>query len=184
MTRSIFAILTSLIIGLGAQFAYAQPGRGMGMDPEAQIKELITQLEITSEQEPAFRAAMAQVNEMRMENMRGMRQGQGQGQGGGQGQGQRQGQGQGQQGQHGQAQGQQGQGANATGHDHAATNDQEPNTMRRGNGDGMEMMMQRRAEMEEKTQAILAPVLSAAQMEKYKEIEAARMAEMMSRMPR
>ena len=46
------------------------------------------------------------------------------------------------------------------------------------------MMAQRRAEMEAKTQEILAPVLSAAQMSKYKELEAARMEQMMSRMRR
>jgi hypothetical protein len=48
----------------------------------------------------------------------------------------------------------------------------------------MEMMSQRRAELEEKTLAILAQVLNSAQLDKYKEVEAAQMEQMMSRMRR
>lgn len=154
MTRSLIAIFTMLLIAFGAQWAYAQPGRGMGMDPEQQIKELIAQLDVTSEQEPAFRAAMQKVNEMRMEGMSGMR-------------GMRQEQGQG--------------GAPAHPEHNAAPGDQ-ANAMPEDSARGMEMMMKRRAEMEAKTQEILASVLSSAQQEKFKELEAARMQEMMSRM--
>lgn len=155
MSRSLIALSATLLIAFGAQFAYAQPGRGMGMDPEQQIKELISSLDVTAEQEPAFREAMAQLNEMRMAGMgggnRGMR--------------------------------------NAQDPDRDASHD-EHNAAASGNdapmpadaGRNMEMMAQRRAEMEEKALALLAPVLSSAQLEKYKELEAARMAQMMSRM--
>lgn len=149
MTRSIFALLTTMFIAFGAQFAYAQPGRGM--DPEQQVKELIAQLDITAEQEPAFREAMVKVNELRMAEMGQMRGGQGRGQGQGQDRGQRQG-----------------------GGDQANTDAEEA-------GRGMEMMAQRRAEMEAQTQALLEPVLSGAQLTKYNELEAARMEQMMSR---
>ncbi len=169
MTRSIFALLITMFITLGAQFAYAQPGRGM--DPEQQLIELIAALEITAEQEPAFRAAMMKVNELRMaqmEQMRGMRGDQGQGQSRGQGQGQ------------GQGRGQDADGA----HDgHGAGNDQSSADAGEA-GRGMEMMAQRRAEMAAKTKVILEPVLSGAQMTKYNELEAERMEQMMSRMRR
>lgn len=157
MTRSIFTLLATIFISLGAQFAYAQPERGMGMDPEKQIKELITQLDITTEQEPAFREAMGKVNAMNMESMgqmRGMREGQSQSDG------------------------------QSKAHDDHVPEDAQAGANARGSGRGMEMMAQRRAEMEEKTQAILAPVLSSAQLEKFKELEAARMEKMMSRMQR
>mgnify|MGYP003670586454 FL=1 len=168
MTRSIFALLITMFIALGAQFAYAQPGRGMEMDPEQQLVELIAALDITAEQEPAFREAMMKVNEMRMEEMgqmRGMRGGQGQGRGQGQGQGR-------------------GQDADATHDGHDAGGDQASVDAGEAAGRGMEMMAQRRAEMEAKTQAILEPVLNGAQMTKYHELEAARMEQMMSRMRR
>lgn len=161
MTRSILALLTSLFIALGAQFAYAQPERSMEMSPEQQIEELIAALDINDEQEPAFREAMLKVNAMRMENMTQMR-GTREGQGRGQGQGQRQ-------------------GADASHDGHGAGGDQaDANAGQRGRG--MEMMAQRRAQMEENTRAILAPVLSDAQLEKYNELEAERMEKMMSRM--
>jgi|GEM_PF-2166589 len=51
MSRSLIALLTTLFIVFGAQFAYAQPERGLGMNPEQQIKELISQLDISTEQE-------------------------------------------------------------------------------------------------------------------------------------
>ena len=160
MTRSIFALLTIMFIAFGVQFAYAQPGRGMEMDPEQQVKELIAQLDITAEQEPAFREAMMKINEMRMGQMRGMRGGQGQGRGQGQGQG------------------------TDVAHDgHDAGGDQASGDAGE-EGRGMAMMAQRRAEMEAKTQALLEPVLSGAQMTKYNELEAARMEQMMSRMRR
>ncbi len=164
MTRSIFALLTTMFIALGAQSAYAQPGRGMEMDPEQQLIELIAALDITAEQEPAFREAMMKVNEMRMEEMgqmRGMRAGQGRGQG--------------------QARGQD---TDAAHDGHDAGGDQVNADAGEAAGRGMEMMAQRRAEMEAKTQAILEPVLNGAQMTKYHELEAARMEQMMSRMRR
>ena len=163
MSRSLIALLTTLFIVFGAQFAYAQPERGLGMNPEQQIKELISQLDINTEQEPAFREAMGKVNTMRMENMgqmRGMREGQGQDRG------------QGQDHEHCA-------GASHDGHD--AGGDQAGSNAG-GPGRDMEMMAARRAEMEEKTLVILAPVLSSAQLEKYKGLKAARMAQMMSRM--
>jgi hypothetical protein len=173
MTRSIFALLATFFIALGAQFGYAQPGGEMQMNPEQQIKELISQLDVSAEQEPAFREAMAQVNAMRMENMgqmRGMREGQGRGQGKGQsadaahdGQG------------HGQDADADADAAHGAGRGQADSNAGEA-------GRGMAMMAQRRAEMAEKTEAILAPVLSGAQLAKYKELDAARMEKMMSRM--
>lgn len=166
MTRSIFALLITMFIALGAQFAYAQPGRGMEMDPEQQLIELIAALDITAEQEPAFREAMMKVNEMRMEEMgqmRGMRGGQGQGRGQGQARGQD---------------------TDAAHDGHDAGGDQANADAGEAAGRGMEMMAQRRAEMEAKTQAILEPVLSGAQMTKYNELEAARMEQMMSRMRR
>jgi len=160
MKRSIIALMTTAFIAFGAQFAYAQPGRGMGMDPEQQIKEMISQLDITKEQEPAFREAMGKVNAMRMEGMGGMREGRGPGQG-------------------------QGPGPDASHDGHNAPGDQASSAPRgQGQGQDMEMMAKRRAEMEEKTLAILAPVLSGAQITKYKELEAARMEQMMSRMRR
>jgi hypothetical protein len=170
MKRSIFALLTTMFIAFGAQLAYAQPGRGMGMDPEQQIKELIAQLDIATEQEAAFREAMGKVNAMRMESMgqmAGMREGQGRGQGQGADA----------------AHDGHGQDADAAHDGHGAGGGQ-AGANAGGGGRGMEMMAQRRAEMEAKTQAILAPVLSSAQLEKYKELEAARMAQMMPRMQR
>ena len=182
MTRSIFALLATFFIALGAQFGYAQPGGEMQMNPEQQIKELISQLDVSAEQEPAFREAMAQVNAMRMENMgqmRGMREGQGRGQGQGQGQGRGQGQGQNADAAHdGQAHGQD---ADVAHDGHGAGRGQSDSNAGEA-GRGMEMMAQRRAEMAEKTAAILAPVLSGAQLAKYKELDAARMEKMMSRM--
>lgn len=100
MKTALLALITSLVLALSASALQAQPGSGQGggpgqggggmrMNPEARVQQLITALEITSEQEPAFRAAMAKVTEMQMAAMGAMRQGggQGQGQGGGQGQG-------------------------------------------------------------------------------------------------
>jgi hypothetical protein len=67
----------------------------MRMNPEARLQQLIQALAITSQQEPAFRAAMAQINEQQMAAMQGMRQGGGQSGGQGQGQGAQGGPGQG-----------------------------------------------------------------------------------------
>lgn len=56
------------------QAALAQPGQGQGqgqrMNPEARISELISVLEITPEQEPAFREAMGRIAQEQRENMR------------------------------------------------------------------------------------------------------------------
>jgi Spy/CpxP family protein refolding chaperone len=49
-----FGILLLLAFGLAGLSAYAQPG----MDPEVRIKEMISSLEVTTEQEPKFREAM------------------------------------------------------------------------------------------------------------------------------
>lgn len=140
MSRPIIALFATLLIAVGAQSAYAQPGRGM--DPEQQIKELIAQLDVTQEQEPAFRAAMVEVNELRM---------------GGMGRGGRNsGRGQGRDAPNDSADG-------ATSDDTASNSPEE----RR------EMMEQRRAQIQEQTKVLLAPVLSSAQLEKFNELEAA-----------
>ncbi len=177
MKIATIAVMGTLMLALGSHHALAQPGsgngggRGMGgMNPEQQVKELITQLDVTPEQEPAFREAMAKVNELRMGAMREMRGGPGQG---APGQG---------------AMRQNGQGGQD---DHAGHADQAGNggAMRQGQGQGqgqgrgMEMMAQRRAEMQKQTEEILSGVLSTAQMAKFRELEETRMQEMMSRRP-
>ena len=105
MKTALLALMTSLVLALSASALQAQPGSGQGggpglgggggmrMNPEARVQQLLTALEITPEQEPAFREAMAKVNELQMAAMAAMRQGGGQGQGAGQGQGGGQGQG-------------------------------------------------------------------------------------------
>lgn len=144
MKTALFALITSLALALGASALQAQPGSGQGggpglgggggmrMNPEARIQELIGTLEVTPEQEPAFREAMAKVIERQRGAMGGMRQGGGQS--GGQGAGQ-------------------------------------------GGGPGM----QRRAEMQQQTEALLAGVLTEAQLAKFREAEEARMARMRER---
>jgi len=113
MKTALLALLTSVVLVLSASVLQAQPGSGQGggpglgggggmrMNPEARVQQLIATLEITPAQEPAFREAMARVNELQMAAMAGMRQGGGQGggqgQGGAPGQGGGQGQGQGMQ---------------------------------------------------------------------------------------
>ncbi|MGJ8688509.1 MAG: hypothetical protein ACSHXZ_03230 [Gammaproteobacteria bacterium] len=137
MKNLLLVLLTTTSIAFASSAAFAQPGegRGMRMDPEAQIVELISQLDITSEQETGFREAMQQINEARMTGMR---------QGGG-----RRG-------------------------DGASQSEQE-------RGQGRAAMMEKQAELKEQAQEILATVLSAAQIEKYNELEEARMAKMQER---
>lgn len=91
MRITLLALLTAFSLALAGTALQAQPGSGQGggpglgggggmrMNPEARVQQLIEQLAITSEQEPAFRAAMAQINEQQMAAMQGMRQGGGQG---------------------------------------------------------------------------------------------------------
>ncbi len=161
MRITLLALFTSLCLALAGTALQAQPGSGQGggpglgggggmrMNPEARVQQLIEQLAITPEQEPAFRAAMAQINEQQMAAMQGMRQGGGQGgQGGGQGQGQG-------------AQGDPGQGG--------------------GQGGGQGQGMQRRAQMQEQAETLLAPVLTAEQMARFRELEAERMNRMQQR---
>ncbi len=112
MKTALLALITALVLALSASSLQAQPGSGQGggpgqgggggmrMNPEARVQQLLTALEITPEQEPAFREAMAKVNELQMAAMAAMRQGGGQG--GGQGQGAAPGQGGGQGGGQGQ----------------------------------------------------------------------------------
>jgi hypothetical protein len=164
MKTALFALLTSLALALGASALQAQPGSGQGggpglgggggmrMNPEARIQELIGTLEVTPAQEPAFREAMAKVIELQRSAMGGMRQGGGGGQGGGQGQGAGQGQGPG---------AGQGQGG--------------------GQGQGTGQGMQRRAEMQQQVEALLAGVLSEAQLAKFRADEEARMSRMRER---
>lgn len=156
MTRLFLTLTTLFFITISASLAYAQPGRGM--DPEQQIKELIAQLDITGEQEPAFRAAMVELNTMRMADMGQMR-------------GRRDGQDRGQE-----------QDSTVAHAGQGAGGDQADTSADQAGRD--EMMEQRRAQMEEKTRTILAPVLSSAQLGKYIELEQARMAQMMTRMRR
>ncbi|MDP1929939.1 MAG: hypothetical protein Q8L60_00610 [Gammaproteobacteria bacterium] len=89
MKSRILILLSTLLLTLSV---HAQPGGGQGrgagmMNPEARVAELIATLEITPQQEPAFREAMAKIAEQQMAAMQALRQGGG-GNGGGQGQGQ------------------------------------------------------------------------------------------------
>ncbi len=203
MKSKLIPLLTTLVLTLGSQTLLAQPGAGgggMGMgNPEARVAELIATLEITSQQEAAFREAMGKINEMQMSAMRGMMASGG-------GAGMRMGAGQGAMPQGGQAaapadapvdHSQHG-GAPATGdqaadagdhanHGAAATTDAPAAAgggmrMGAGQGGGMAMNMERRAEMQRQAEALLTPVLTAAQMAKYREAEEARMTQMRERM--
>ena len=211
MKSKLIPLFTTLVLTLGSQTLLAQPGSGggggMGMgNPEARVTELIATLEITSQQEAAFREAMGKINEMQMSAMREMM-----GNGGG---GMRMGAGQGAMPQGGQgAMPQSGQaaapadapvdhsqhgGAPAAGdqaaaagdhanHGAAATTDAPAAAaggmrMGAGQGGGMAMNMERRAEMQRQAEALLTPVLTAAQMAKYREAEEARMTQMRERM--
>lgn len=137
MKPLLLVFLTAVSIAFTSSAAFAQPGdgRGMRMDPEAQIIELISQLDVTSEQEAGFREAMQQIGDARMGGMR---------QGGG-----RRG-------------------------DGASQSEEEREQ-------GRAAMMEKQAEMKLQAQEILATVLSAAQIEKYNELEEARMAKMQER---
>lgn len=196
MNKSMLTFLTALMLTMLAQIGFAQPGGGqgqgggMGMNSEAQIKELIAQLGVTSEQEPAFREAMAQISEMRMSAMQQMR-GAG-GQGGGQGGMMRQNAQNGAQG--GDHTGHGNNNADASG-DHAGHGAQNGGGNMRaqgqgqgrgqgqgqGQGGGMENMMARRAEMQKQSEEILAKVLTADQVARYSTLQNERMEEMMSR---
>jgi hypothetical protein len=199
MKSKLIPLLTTLVLTLGSQTLLAQPGAGggggMGMgNPEARVAELIATLEITSGQEAAFREAMGKINEMQMSAMREMMASGG-------GAGMRMGAGQGGQAAapadapvdhspHG--------GAPATGdqaaaagdhanHGGAATTDAPAAAgggmrMGAGQGRGMAMNMERRAEMQRQAEALLTPVLTAAQMAKYRDAEEARMTQMRERM--
>ncbi|MDO8291210.1 MAG: hypothetical protein Q7T44_18525, partial [Parvibaculum sp.] len=212
-------LFTTLVLTLSSQILLAQPGAGaggggggMGMgNPEARVTELIATLEITSQQEAAFREAMGKINEMQMSAMREMMAN------GGGGGGMRMGAGQGAMPQGGQgAMPQSGQaaapavapvdhsqhgGAAATGDQAAAAGDHADHAnhgaaattdapaaagggMRQGGGQGggMAMNMERRAEMQRQAEELLAPVLTETQMVKYREAEEARMTQMRERM--
>ena len=206
MKSKLIPLLTTLVLTLGSQTLLAQPGPGgggggggMGMgNPEARVTELIATLEITSQQEAAFREAMGKINEMQMSAMRemmgngggGMRMGAGQG--GGQGAMPQSGQAAApadapvDHSQHGGAPAAGDQAAAAgdhANHGAAATTDAPAAAgggMRQGGG--MAMNMERRAEMQRQAEALLAPVLTETQMAKYREAEEARMAQMRERM--
>ncbi len=143
--KTVIAIfVTALLFVIGPQSALAQGGGGgMRMDPETRIKELISALEVTSEQEPAFREVMARINEQQRTAMRDMRVGR-----------------------DGQA---------GTPPDGSA---------RQGSGNGPRAGMERRGEMQKQMEEQLATVLTAEQITKYRELEAARMAQMRERMGR
>lgn len=77
MKSKLISLFTTLVLTLSSLTLLAQPGAGggggMGMgNPEARVAELIATLEITSQQEAAFRAAMGKVNELQMSAMRAM----------------------------------------------------------------------------------------------------------------
>jgi hypothetical protein len=190
MKTTLGVLLTSFILALGINTLQAQPGSGQGggqgqgggmgqgMNPEVRVQELIAELEITAEQESAFRAAMGQINELRMANMREMNRGNGGGmRQGGQGQGQGRG---------GQAQGDQAQGDQGhQGHQGQGDQGQQGHQGQRGQGgQGQGQGMERRAEMQRQIEALLVPVLTQAQMSKYREAEEARMMQMRERMGR
>lgn len=211
MKSKLIPLLTTLVLTLGSQTLLAQPGSGggggggggMGMgNPEARVTELIATLEITSQQEAAFREAMGKINEMQMSAMRemmgngggGMRMGAGQG--GGQGAMPQSGQAAApadapvDHSQHGGAAAAGDQAAAAgdhANHGAAATTDAPAAAgggMRQGGGQGggMAMNMERRAEMQRQAEELLAPVLTETQMAKYREAEEARMTQMRERM--
>lgn len=213
MKSKLIPLLTTLVLTLGSQSLLAQPGSGgggggggMGMgNPEVRVTELIATLEITSQQEAAFREAMGKINEMQMAAMRemmgnggggGMRMGAGQGampQGGGQGAMPQSGQAAApadapvDHSQHGGAAATGDQAAAAGDHAAAATTDAPAAAgggMRQGGGQGggMAMNMERRAEMQRQAEELLAPVLTETQMAKYREAEEARMTQMRERM--
>ncbi len=144
MKSLMLVLLTSASIAFSACVAFAQPGgaggRGMNMDPEKEITELIAQLDVTADQEEGFRQAMMQIAETRMAGMR------------------------------------QGGGRRNSGDDGAQSQERtRPNA---------EEMAERRAQMRAQEEEILAAVLDAGQIEKYREIQQARMAEMMERRDR
>ena len=168
MKSKLIPLLITLVLTLGSQTLLAQPGAGggggMGMgNPEARVAELIATLEITSQQEAAFREAMGKINEMQMSAMREMMASGG-------GAGMRMGAGQ-----RGQA---------AAPADAPVDHSQHAGGMRMGagQGGGMAMNMERRAEMQRQAEALLTPVLTAVQMAKYREAEEARMTQMRERM--
>ena len=199
MKSKLIPLLTTLVLTLGSQTLLAQPGAGggggMGMgNPEARVAELIATLEITSQQEAAFREAMGKINEMQMSAMREMMASGG-------GAGMRMGAGQRGQAaapadapvdhsQHGGAPATGDQAADAgdhANHGAAATTDAPAAAgggmrMGAGQGGGMAMNMERRAEMQRQAEALLTPVLTAVQMAKYREAEEARMTQMRERM--
>ncbi|OGT69878.1 MAG: hypothetical protein A3H44_14355 [Gammaproteobacteria bacterium RIFCSPLOWO2_02_FULL_57_10] len=162
MKSRFLILLSTLLLTLSV---HAQPGSGPGggmrmMNPEARVAELIAALEITPQQEPAFREAMTAIAQQQRAAMQSMRQGAG---GGGQGGG-----------------APAAPAADAA-HDHsgdAASAGAQAGGGGQGGGQGMAM----RADMQAQTEAALAPILTQAQMAKFREIEAARMAEMRERM--
>ncbi|MES3007306.1 MAG: hypothetical protein V4751_06000 [Pseudomonadota bacterium] len=186
MKSKLIPLLTTLVLTLGSQSLLAQPGSGgggggggMGMgNPEVRVAELIATLEITSQQEAAFREAMGKVNELQMSAMREMMAS-----GGG---GMRMGAGQGAMPQSG--------GQAATPADAPVDHSQHGGAPAAGDqaaapaaggmrqGGGMAMNMERRPEMQRQAEEILAPVLTETQMVKYREAEEARMAQMRERM--
>ncbi|MDT8427861.1 MAG: hypothetical protein RQ757_03755 [Pseudomonadales bacterium] len=128
MMRSAKTLATALLLAMISGTPALAQNTGM-QNPEARIKQLIEVLEISAEQEPAFREAMAKVNAQQREAMQAMRQ---------QAQEQRQNQ----------------------------TQDQNQRQ-----GQGREMMMARQAELQKATEEALTPVLSTAQMAKFREYQ-------------
>lgn len=166
MKNFLLVVLSAALISLGTQSALAQArggDSGMGMNQEKRLVELIEQLDITAEQEPEFRAAMAQLNEQRRQMMRAQREA-----------------------------GDAGRGAGARSQDGA---DDERRRGERGadrqrqggaasannRGERGAGMVARQERMQQLATEVLSPVLSAAQLEKYHELEKARMAKMMER---
>ncbi len=72
--KVMFTTFSLLALLFCTQAALAQPAQGQGqgqrMNPEARISELISVLEITPEQEPAFREAMGKIAQEQRNNMR------------------------------------------------------------------------------------------------------------------
>lgn len=169
MKKTLTILLNTFFLVLLAQAGIAQSaggGGGRAMNQQAQVEQLISQLGITAEQEPAFREAMVKVNELRMGAMQQAR--------GGSGQGEMR--------RNGQAAA--GQGADEhAGHGAAPQGDGAAMRQRQAQGQGrnMDAMMERRAQMQKQSTDLLSPVLNEEQLAKYAALEEARMAKMMER---
>lgn len=181
MKKTLTILLNTFFLVLLAQAGIAQSaggGGGRAMNQQAQVEQLISQLGITAEQEPAFREAMVKVNELRMGAMQQAR--------GGSGQGEMRRNGQAAAGQGADEHAGHGTAAPTDAHaGHGAAPQGDGAAMRQrqaqGQGRNMDAMMERRAQMQKQSTDLLSPVLNEEQLAKYAALEEARMAKMMER---